>query len=63
MKLFNVNPKEDANMAQSKAEEEARKEASEMGILEMADKQSEALIKGLLENAVPDDYEFEVVRK
>jgi len=58
-KLLNFSQKEDANKAQALAEEEAKKEISEMGILEMADEQSAALVKGLLAN-VAKDYTFEV---
>ncbi len=58
--LFNVNEKEDANKAVALAEEEAKKEISTMGILELADKQSEALLKGLIEDAVPNDYDIKV---
>lgn len=54
--LFNVNSKEDANVAQKKAEEDAEEEAKKTGILDFADKQSEALIKGLLINAIPEGY-------
>lgn len=56
--ILNVNPKEDANKAQALAEEAARKEISKMGILELADQQSETLIKGILSDAVPKDYKF-----
>jgi len=58
--LFNLDEKEDANKAQKKAEEDASEEAYNMGILELADKQSEALIKGILEDAIPKDYEIKI---
>ena len=61
--LFNVNSKEDANKAVVLAEEEARKELANMGILEMADEQSEALIKGLIQELVPHKYEIKVKKK
>lgn len=58
--LFNVDYKEDANKANALAEEEAIKELASMGILEMADTQAEALIKGLIEDLVPENYEIQV---
>ena len=58
--LFNVNEKEDANKAIALAEEDAMKEAAKTGLLEMADTQSEALIKGILANAIPDGYKMEI---
>lgn len=38
--LFNLKEKEDANKANALAEEEAKKELAEMGILSMADEQA-----------------------
>ena len=58
--LFNVDPKEDANKANALAEEAAKKEVAEMGILEMADQQAEALITGLIQDAVPKDYVIKI---
>ena len=58
--LFNVDAKEDANKANALAEEEAKKELAGMGILEMANDQAEALIKGLLQDVVPKDYEIKI---
>lgn len=58
--LFNVNEKEDGNKAQALAEEQAYKDLSEMGVLESANEQALTLIKGLLQNAVPSDYEYKV---
>jgi len=58
--LLNLDEKEDGNMAQVLAEKDAFEEASNMGILGLADQQSEALIKGILEGAVPKDYELKV---
>ena len=40
--------------------EEAKKELAGMGILEMANDQAEALIKGLLQDVVPKDYEIKI---
>jgi len=54
--LFNWDYKEDANKANSLAEKEAIKELADMGILEMADNQAAALIKGLIQDIVPNDY-------
>ncbi len=56
--LFNNDKHEDASKAESEAVEVARKQAQNSGILEMADKQSEYLIKGLIGSAIPDDYEI-----
>lgn len=58
--LFNVDAKEDANKANALAEEEAKKELAGMGILEMANEQAEALIKGLIQDVVPKNYEIKV---
>lgn len=58
--LFNVDAKEDANKANALAEEEAKKELAGMGILEMANDQAEALIKGLIQDVVPKDYEIKI---
>lgn len=58
--LFNINSKEDANKAQALAEEEAKKELAGMGILKMADDQAEALVKGLLQDTIPEGYELEI---
>lgn len=59
--LFNVNEKEDLSRALAMAEEEAKKEAVKNGLLELADKQSETLIKGILSDAVsPTGYTVEI---
>lgn len=58
--LFNVDAKEDSNRAVSLAEEAAKKEAANTGILELANQQSATLIKGILANAIPNGYEIEV---
>ncbi len=50
--LFNVNEKEDLSEALALAEKEAEKEVVNNGLLELADKQSETLIKGILSDAV-----------
>ena len=60
--LFNDDKKEDANKGIALAEKEAAKEIKKIGGLEMADKQAEALIKGLLVNAIPKGYTI-VVKK
>ena len=54
--LFNVNEKEDLAKALSLAEEDAKKEASNTGILELANQQSETLIRGILSNTIPKGY-------
>ena len=58
--LLNVDYKEDANRATALAEEEAFEELETMGILEMADVQAEALIKGLIQDVVPKNYEIKI---
>lgn len=58
--LFNFDDKEDANKANALAEKKAKEELSNMGVLEMADTQSEALIKGLLQDVVPNKYEIKI---
>jgi len=58
--IFNVNEKEDGNKAIALAEEAAKKEIHEMGGLQMADAQAATLVKGILANAIPDDYTIEV---
>lgn len=58
--LFNVDAKEDANKANALAEEAAKEELASMGILEMANDQAEALIKGLIQDVVPKDYEIKI---
>lgn len=58
--LLNPNPKEDANNANTLAEEDAKKEVEEMGILSAADEQAETLIKGLLQNSIPKKYEIQI---
>ena len=58
--LFNVDEKEDGNKAIELAEKEAKTALKKMGVLESADEQGFTLIKGLLHNAVPSDYEFKL---
>ena len=58
MALFNFDDKEDSDKAQSMAEEEATKQAENMGILEYADMNARDLIKGILAEVVPDNYEI-----
>lgn len=59
--LFNFDKKDDANRAQKMAEEFAKKDALSAGILEMANTQSETLVKGILEE-VAHNYEMNFVR-
>lgn len=61
--LFNINAKEDSDRAQQLAEEQAREELANMGILEMADEQSETLIKGLLQDIIPEGYKLKIKKK
>jgi len=60
--MFNVNEKEDANKAQALAQEDAIQKAVDSGILEMADNQSAALIKGILSSVIPDGYTIEIAK-
>ena len=55
-----LNSKEDANKAQALAEENAKEELAKMGILKMADNQAESLIKGIIQDSIPNDYKIEV---
>lgn len=61
--LFNSNEKEDSDKAQKLAQDEAIKKAEKSGILEMADKQSETLITGILSNAIPDGYTIKIAKQ
>lgn len=58
--LFNVDSKEDANKAIYLAEQGATTELAGMGILEMANNQAEALIKGLLQDIVSQNYKIKI---
>ncbi len=58
--LFNVNYKEDANKATLLAEQSAKEELENMGILDMANTQSVSLIKNLIEDLIPKNYEVKV---
>lgn len=59
--LFNVNEKEDLSRALIAAEEDALNEALNSGLLNLANKQSETLIKGILSDAVsPIGYTIEI---
>lgn len=58
--LLNVNEKEDGMKALSLAEEAAKDEVANMGILEMADEQAEVLIKGLIQESLPKGYKIRV---
>ena len=55
--IFNFDDKEDSDKAQALAEKEAKKQAENMGVLEYADMNAEELIKGILSEVVPDNYE------
>lgn len=56
--LFNADQKEDVNEAIAIAEEKAQAEITGMGVLEMANEQAAALIKGILIDAVPAGYKI-----
>lgn len=53
---FNGDDKIDADKAKLQAEQEAGEDAKASGIIELANEQSETLIKGILANAIPDGY-------
>lgn len=59
--LFKSDEKESANKAQTFAEKDAKKESAKSGILEMADQQSETLIKGILQGCV-NGYKLKCVK-
>lgn len=58
--LFNFDKKEDANDAQKSAEEKARTDLENFGILKSADEQAEVLIKGLIQDMIPKGYSLKV---
>ena len=58
--LFNFDSKEDSNKAIVLAEKDTKEKIGSMGILEMANTQAEALIKGLIQDSVPDNYEIKI---
>ncbi len=59
--LFNFDKKDDANKAQLLAEEAAQEDALNAGLLDLANTQSETLVKGILEEVVKD-YEMKFLR-
>lgn len=56
--LFNTNEREDMLKAQTEAEKHALEDAKETGILEYANQQAEKLIKGIVADAIPEDYKL-----
>ncbi len=56
--LFPVDVQEDTAKALALADNIAKNYAYETGIIEMANKQSEAIIKGILSNVVPRGYKM-----
>ena len=56
--LFNFDSKEDTARALSMAETEAAKEAASIGVLETADEQAGTLIKGILADVLPKEYQI-----
>ncbi len=61
--LFNVDEKEDGDKATALAQEAAKEQALKSGLLEMADKQSEAVIVGLLSKMDTKGYSIEVLKE
>lgn len=62
--LFNLNKDEDVARALAEATNDAKEQALNTGLIELADNQSEALIKGILSSAVGEcGYSVEIIRK
>lgn len=61
--LFNFNKKEDANKATALAKKEAAIKAQDIGVIELADSHAEAIITGIIEPLIPDNYKIEVIKK
>lgn len=61
--LFNFNEKEDADKAEKEAKKNAKDELKDTGVLELADKHAEELIKNFVRNLVSSDYKIKVERK
>ena len=59
--LFNFDKKDDANKAQLLAEESAQEDALNAGVLDLANTQSETLVKGILEE-VTKGYDMKFLR-
>lgn len=60
--LFNLDSKEDANKACALAEQDGIKEAEQTGILEFAETEAEYVIKDILINAIPKEYNI-IIKK
>lgn len=58
--LFNVDYKQDVNKATALAEQSAKEELEKMGILDMANTQSITLIRNLINDLIPKNYEVKV---
>lgn len=58
--FFNTNQKEDANKAVALAEAKAKEEINKMGVLQMADDQAETLLKGLIQDTIPNSYQIKI---
>lgn len=58
--LFNFDARDDENKAISLAEADAKDKVETLGILEFADSTAQEVVKGLLQNSVPEDYSLEV---
>ncbi len=56
--LFNFDTKQDVADALKLAEEKAREELQDMGLLDMADAQAETLLRGLLQDVIPEGYKL-----
>lgn len=61
--LIKTDEKENAVAAQMLAGTVASKEAEQSGILELADTHAELLIKGIISDIVPNDYEYIFYKK
>lgn len=56
--LFKYEEKEDAAAAITEAEEAAKETALNLDLLDSADEQAQTVIKALIQDMVPDDYEI-----
>jgi hypothetical protein len=60
--LLNIDAKQDANDANSLAEESAKEKLDKMGILKMTNDQAESLIKGIIQDHIPKNYKIVIQR-
>ena len=58
--LFNFDGRDDTAKAVGIAENDAKDQFTDMGVLEFADTSAQETVKGLLTNAIPADYKLDV---